>query len=181
MKKILLLMFILTALSFADNYDGIGGASLNRGNTIKRYKKLTKMAKKAVKDNDWFLREQTIDEIENFIMTTESYQDVSSRGAKKNVAKFNKALKAQLVKLKKVDGMGGASLDPKKMMPRYNYVIRIIDGALKTGKNEEKAIEEAEDMLGFIAKWKAQQSGGAKSFLNRYEETLSKKLAQLKK
>lgn len=181
MKKILLLLIILTSVSFANDTDGYAGASLSRRGTSQKYKELRKMADEAIKNDDWFLREQSIDEIEYFIKTIKSYEDISSKSAKRSSTKYAAALQKKLPELKKVDGMGGASLDPSKMMPRYKYIVGIIDEALKTGKNQAKAIEEAEDMLNFIKKWKAQQSGGAKSFLNRYEETLTEKLEQLKK
>lgn len=180
MKNIFFLLFIFTTISFGAN-DGYAGASLNRKNTIKKYKQLTKMTKRAIKYNDWFLKEQTIDEIENFMLVTEAYNADSSKGAKRNISKFHKALKKQLISLKRVDGMGGATLHQENMVLRYNYISKIIDNALKTGKNEDKAIEEAEDMLSFIKKWKSQQDIEASSQLNIYEEILNEKLKQLKK
>jgi uncharacterized protein YqeY len=176
-KNIIILSLLLSSVTFA-SIDGLGGASLNKKQTIKIYNDLVKQSKEAINNNDFFAKEEIYDDIEEFINIITSYTN-KSNAADKNTKKMISNLNKVLPKLENVDGMGGASINQKAMVTRYKKVVALADKAIKTNQNKEIAKREINDLLKFISKWKSSQSGGAKNYLNNFEKTLNEKLNNL--
>ncbi|TDT72421.1 hypothetical protein EV215_0227 [Hypnocyclicus thermotrophus] len=176
-KKIIILLLILSSITFA-NIDGLGGASLNEHQTIKVYNNLVKTAKLAIKKNDFFVKEEIYDNIENFINIVNSYKNKSGHATEKTKKMINNLNKI-ILKLETIDGLGGASINQKSMVERYKKTITLADKAIKTGKNKNIAKREVNDLLDFITKWKSSQSSGAKKYLNDFEKTLKMKYNKL--
>lgn len=185
MKKILLLMFAISSIAFSHgtevhSTDGTAGASLNEQETIKKYKQLSKLSIEAIKKNDWFKKEHVYDEIEEFLVYINSYDKASSKEAKEDIEKYNRALKKRLIALKKVNGLGGKELNQKQLKLRYDYVSKLSKTAIETDKGKKKAKNEINELAAFIKKWKTNQEADLQKTLSKIESNLQKRLNELK-
>lgn len=178
MKKLIFIGLLISIVSFGAELDAKAGASVNGWGTKKEYNKLMKRSKKAVKANDWFLREKAIEKIETFL---EKIEKASKGKESKKKEKYEKNLDIAVVKLLKVDGLAGASINPGDLKAEYNLTIELADKAIKTGENKIKAIREVNELIQFIEKWKNSQSGAAKGHMTNFENKLRKKLKRLMK
>lgn len=170
MKRILVLMLVISAISFGyEKTDGKAGATEKKKDLKKEYNELMKSTKKIIKENNWFLREENFDKIEMFI------KELDAEKSDKDFEKMKDNMKTALVKLENVDGIGGASLNPKLVMGRYEVVKKLF------AEKDKNAVREAEDLIKFIDKWKASQSSAAQGHLENIEKDLDAKIKELKK
>lgn len=182
MKKIIVLLFVLLEIGLCGaTVDTYAGATLNKKETISEYNRLMKASKEAIKKDDWFLREETIDEIEVFLKTIKQYENISSNGAKENTDKFQKNLEIGISKLMEIDGVAGASLDPNKIVSKYNLVLKLADEAINSSRDKNIAIREVNELLAFMLRTQEGQSEAAKAYLDNFEKELKNKLQILNK
>ena len=92
-------IFLLTATLYS--YDGAGGASLNRSQTIEEYSRLSELADRAIHTGDKKIRDEAVEGIKDFLMVIEDYEAVSSQGAKAYLDMYEKDLfeKLQLLNM----------------------------------------------------------------------------------
>jgi len=100
MKKHIILGGILLLSLTIYSYDGAGGASLNRSQTIEEYDRLVDLSDQAVNTGDKKTKEEAIEGIEDFLQVIEDYEAISSSGAKSYLDMYEKDLieKLQLLK-----------------------------------------------------------------------------------
>lgn len=102
MKSYIILgaVFLLTATLYS--YDGAGGASLNRSQTIEEYGRLSDLSDKALKTGDKKVRDEAVDGIEDFLHVIDEYSEVSSSGAKKFLNMYGEDLSEKLQLLNEI-------------------------------------------------------------------------------